>query len=346
MENPMVYKVISKLSTKSITLKFDPSLLFNMKNFSDRYHTETLKKFIDLEKKEIIYTDIPVQDSSIHNILLYFTLLYTDFNLNDSINLKNSSENFTENINDEESLKLFENMEYKDYILFRDSLIMLGLKEDSSQEMLHRIRNSVFDHSKNKIWILFSPSKIFWTKSDKDCINLNKHDLKLNNYSFIYFNHSFCEKLIGRFVHHPRVRIGFMSSMNKVNVEKCSKGLLKTDKLKAVKIFSFDQTFHKELSKIEYVRNFDSIMDKHGISETQLVCIESEMDKNKNTTIKGVDYENLAIKFKVFDENYHTYSSEKQKEIEKEVDNLADFLEKLIENCVGDVREFIQKNYN
>ena len=347
MDNSVTYIFNSKLATKNITLKFNPENLTQMKNYNYVFDVKILKKFIDFEKKVINFTSLPAQDSSIHNCLLFFCLLYTEFNNSQDFSLIVSSEDFLDNVKNKENLKIFQYFEYKDFRLFKQSLIEIGLIEDNTQDILNEIRNVVFDNPYNKIWILISPSKIFWTKCDKDCLNNNKHGLKLNNFSYIYFNHLYAELLMLKLAQHPRVCIAFMNSMNKANLEKCSKGLFKTErleKLNNIKIYNFDQTYHKDIGKNEYVRNFESIMSKYNINETQVVFIESELDKNKSLTIKGDPYDKLAINFKVFDENYYFYNGEKQIEIDKEVENLSSYLIKLVENCTIDVREYLRNN--
>ena len=78
---------------------------------------------------------------------------------------------------------------------------------------------------------------------------------------------------------------------------------------------TLQKKFHKEAKEHEFSRDFDRIMK--NINSSQLVCIESEIDKNKDVEIDKVSYDKLAIKFKVFDENYYDLDVEKQKEIDQ-----------------------------
>ena len=79
MDNSVTYIFNSKLATKNITLKFNPENLTQMKNYNYVFDVKILKKFIDFEKKVINFTSLPAQDSSIHNCLLFFCLLYLIF---------------------------------------------------------------------------------------------------------------------------------------------------------------------------------------------------------------------------------------------------------------------------
>ena len=53
---------------------------------------------------------------------------------------------------------------------------------------------------KNKILILIAPSNNFWVKSEKDTINGQNYDIKLNNYdngkNRIFYNKKFIKKFL------------------------------------------------------------------------------------------------------------------------------------------------------
>ena len=139
-----------------------------------------------------------------------------------------------------------------------------------------------------------------------------------------------------------------MCSMNKKNLESCFQGMLKLNIFKNAKeikkISLFNQNFHIPYGETEFVRDFQRIMDYESIKPSQLVCIESDIEKNKIVKLDGVQYDKLAIDFRVFEENYYGLDKENHTAIDLKVEKLSEYLLKLVDDCVVDVREYLKEN--
>lgn len=74
----------------------------------------------------------------------------------------------------------------------------LGIKirKEDNNVLYRNIKDSFLSMEKNKILILIAPSNNFWIKSEKKTINDQNYDIRLNNYSNIFYNKKFIQKFL------------------------------------------------------------------------------------------------------------------------------------------------------
>ena len=189
-----------------------------------------------------------------------------------------------------------------------------------------------------------TPSNNFWIKSEKITIGSKNYDKKINNYSMIFYNWKFIHKFYDRIASHPRCSVGFLNSMVKKNLEPC----IVTIPI-SVKNFTryvlFDQDSHDSTSgsgnKPVFSRNIEKMKAKcksyedSNFNETNMIIMESEMDKI------GASTKNNSIPMNVFSEDYLTYTPEEIENFEKKVENIFEYVEKMLNECDCDVREYL-----
>lgn len=242
---------------------------------------------------------------------------------------------------------------------------------DEKNILYSLFKDNLFCEEENKILILITPSNNFWIKSQRMSINDDiNYDLKLNNFTKIFFNHSFIEKFLKKVASHKRCVFGLLSSMTMKNLKQ-TKDVLFTQYngfLPGDECFLFDQKCHDNINegtnqKPKFYRNLDKIIqqvknfkpktkkendenenkeEKKGppkdIKENRIIILESEKDKVCDST-KG-----NTIFLSVFSEQYLEFSANKKAEIDLKGDKIIEYLVNLLDNCSIDVREYIAKN--
>ena len=230
------------------------------------------------------------------------------------------------------------------------ALIEVGFtfKNGEKNSIFNSIRETVMNQ--DRICIIVSGSDNFWIKSDKSIINGISNDIKLNNYSYLFFNKNFIEKFIQKIIHHPRCYFCFVSSMTFKNLKKI-RDALDTEFPKEFKnSVIFDQNTHINLNegnkkeKPIFVRDFDKI--KHNLKtyqkiddfdERNVLFFESEKDKVNNT-------EHNSIIMNTFSERNLEFSKEEKEQFEKYQDKIINYIVKLLDECKCDIREYIKNN--
>ena len=91
----------------------------------------------------------------------------------------------------------------------------LGIKirKEDNNVLYRNIKDSFLSMKKNKILILIAPSNNFWVKSEKKIINDQNYDIKLNNYSNIFYNKKFIHKFLLKVLKHPRCSFGLLRTL-------------------------------------------------------------------------------------------------------------------------------------
>ena len=252
-------------------------------------------------------------------------------------------------------------------ILF-EILNELGIKieKEDKNTLFRNIKDSFLSMEKNKILIFIAPSNNFWIKSEKNTINEQNYDIKLNNYSNIFYNKNFIQKFLLKITKHPRCSFGLLSSMSYKNLKNCWDGLEKQFSSDCPKNIIFvDQKEHEEISvpdskkkkffrsmeKIkEHLRNLKRSRDKKKDSdeeqrenieyfnEKNILILESEEDKMTDETKHNSIYVNI------FNEDYLGKSEKEKSSIDLDGDKVINYVVKLLENCNVDIREYINKN--
>ena len=252
-------------------------------------------------------------------------------------------------------------------LLFK-ALEELGINifRDDKNTLYRAIKDSFLSMEKNKILVIIAPSNNFWVKSEKNSINEQNYDIKLNNHNNIFYNKKFIEKFLKKITKHPRCTFGLICSMNKKNLNNCWDGLEKQFSVDCPKkVILIDQTDHKEImldpnkKKPSFFRDMQKIKEhlkKEKISdnkkkdsseeeenyenfdEKNIIILESEEDKMSDETKSNSIFVNL------FSEKY-LESEEKEKEsIDIEGKKVINYLHKLLENCTDDIRDYINRH--
>ena len=225
-------------------------------------------------------------------------------------------------------------------ILF-EILNELGIKivKEDKNILYRNIKDSFLLMEKNKILILIAPSNNFWIKSEKNTINGQNYDIKLNYYdngkNRIFYNKKFIKKFLLKIAKHPRCSFGLLSSMSYKNLKKCWDGLEKQFSSYCPKnIIFLDQEKHERISEKKFLRSMEKIKehlknlkiskDKDGenaenteyFNEKNILILESEEDKKVDGTRKNSIYVNL------FDEDYLGKNEKDQISIDLEGDKI------------------------
>ena len=251
-----------------------------------------------------------------------------------------------------------------------NSLDELGINipRENKNVLYRSIKDTFFSMNKNKILILLAPSHNFWIKSEKSSINEQLYDLKLNNYSNIFYNKKFIQKFLKTITKHPRCCFGIISSMTFRNLKICWEGLEKQFNNECPKnVIFIEQNDHEKIQldpknkKMSFFRSMKKIIEhlstekkkklkkKNSIddesennfeyfNEKNILIVESEEDKIAE------DNKNNSIFVSVFSEKYLESSQQKKLAIDLEGDKAINYIYTLLETCNEDVREYINKN--
>lgn len=270
--------------------------------------------------------------------------------------------------NEEKVAKIEKENSYLNYLLRNIETLQENLKPNDTpklkaflEQMGIFIEKNIFDViekkilNEKKILISLAAGNNFWFKSESSLVGNNyTYNLKLNNYNYVYINKDLVEKFFLRIGQHPRCCVGILSSMTKKNLDKIISTVKAEDYNSQINIeieYLFDQEANEALEKANlqgannngnykaFKRSLVKICEKtkNSFDATNTVFVESEIDKADS--IK----DNLVF-LNCFSEEIFKKSEEEIKSIDKHVDELLDYLEKLLSECDGDVREYLAKN--
>ena len=244
----------------------------------------------------------------------------------------------------------------------------LGIKipKDDKNILYRSIKDSFLSMEKNKILIFIAPSNNFWIKSEKNVINDQNYDIKLNNYNKIFYNKKFIKKFLEKITKHPRCSFGLLSSMSYKNLKNCWDGLEKQFNNDCPKnIIFIDQKDHDEVlepnsKKKKFYRNMEKIIEHlkkekniknknrdkdeeegeniENFNEKNILILESEEDKMVDETKSNSIYMNL------FNEDYLAKNEQEKEAIDLEGDKIINYVIKLLENCTDDIRDYLNLN--
>ena len=256
---------------------------------------------------------------------------------------------------------------FSNIVLLFKSLDELGINihRDDKNVLYRSIKDSFYSIEKNKILVILAPSNNFWIKSPKNTINEQNYDIKLNNYSNIFYNKKFITKFLEKVTKHPRCAFGLLCSMSYKNLKNCWEGLEKQfSNICPKKVLFFDQKDHEEIivdpkKKPEFYRNMNKILEhlkneknmnnknkdkeqEEGdnveyFNEKNIIILESDKDKMGDT-------KNNSIYVSIFDEDYLKKDEQEKKSIDLEGDKAINYLIKLLETCSDDIRDYINRN--
>lgn len=183
---------------------------------------------------------------------------------------------------------------------------------------------------------------------------------KLNNYTYIYYNEPFIIKFFSKFFDHPRVCLALISSMKYSNFKSTYDAMKRHGDIPRKDVIPanrdpplLDQECHENKNpnskgKPIFVRDINKIYGRlekskeYGEFEAKnTLILESEMggedDKTEYTRAN-------SLRMNLFSEQYLLYDNEKQKKFEEYQDKLIAYVEKLLEECTDDVRDYLNKH--
>ena len=245
----------------------------------------------------------------------------------------------------------------------------INIPRKDTNVLYRSIKDSFFAMNKNKILVLVAPSHNFWIKSEKSSIKEQLYDLKLNNYSNIFYNKKFIQKFLKKIAKHPRCCFGIISSMTYKNLKNCWDGLEKQFTNECPKnVIFIEQNDHEKIQldpnnkKLSFFRSMKKIIEhlsaekkkelkkKNCVTDNEtesnyeyfkeknILIVESEEDK------VAEDNKNNSIFVSVFSEKYLESDEQKKMAIDLEGDKAINYIYKLLETCNDDIREYINKN--
>ena len=240
----------------------------------------------------------------------------------------------------------------------------INIHRDEKNVLYRSIKDSFLSMDKNKILVIIAPSNNFWIKSKSYTINGQNYDIKLNNYSNIFYNKKFIQKFLEKVTKHPRCAFGLLCSMSYKNMKNCWDGLEKQfSNICPKKVLFFDQKDHDEIKepqqKPSFYRNMSKIIEhlkkekntnnknkekdeEEGgnveyFNEKNIIILESEEEKMG-------DIKNNAIYVQLFSEQYLEFDTQQKTDIDIKGDKVIDYLIKLLETCSDDIRDYINRN--
>ena len=243
----------------------------------------------------------------------------------------------------------------------------INIPREDTNVLYRSIKDSFFAMNKNKILVLVAPSHNFWIKSEKSSIKEQLYDLKLNNFSNIFYHKKFIEKFLKKIAKHPRCCFGIISSMTYRNLKNCWDGLEKQFTNECPKnVIFIEQNDHEKIQlapkskKLSFFRSMKKIIEHLSaekkkelkkknyddesennfqcFNEKNILIVESEEDKI------GEDNKNNFIFVSVFSEKYLESDEQKKLAIDLEGDKSINYIYKLLETCNDDIREYINRN--
>ena len=250
--------------------------------------------------------------------------------------------------------------EQKDDIFFNfsdlaplfQSLDILGINisRDDKNMVYRNMKELIFSMANNQILVLIAPSRIFWIKHDDRYIGKKMYDRQLNNTINLFYNEEFIKKFYDSIGKHKRCKIGLICSMTKVNLKTSYDGLNiiinenKNDKSVPILInqdnhVQINEKFYKRSMKkiIEYLKN----NEYNYFNERNIIIIEGKQDKI------GDDTKTNSIIVNIFNKEYIESYEEKKELLNKKSDGIIKYIKDLLENCIDDIRNYINKNaYN
>ena len=249
----------------------------------------------------------------------------------------------------------------------------INIPREDKNILYRSIKDSFFFMENNKILIILAPSNNFWIKSGKACINDQNYDIKLNNYSNIFYNKKFIKSFLSKVTKHPRCTFGLICSMTYRNLKNCWDGLEKQFSCDCPKkVIFIDQKDHEQImldpnkKKMSFFRSMKKIIEHlKREKEKELKSKNSKYEKNgEDERYENIEYfneKNIIIleseeykmreetKFNsffvnVFSEKYLEFNEQQRTATDLEGEKVINYLVKLLENCTDDVRDYLNSN--
>ena len=250
-----------------------------------------------------------------------------------------------------------------DFLLKALEELGINIFKEENNTLYRSIKDSFLSMEKNKILVIIAPSNNFWVKSERNVINDQNYDIKLNNHNNIFYNKKFIEKFLKKITKHPRCTFALISSMNKKNLKNCWDGLEKQFSVDCPKkVILFDQTDHKQLMLDPEKKKPSFFRDMQKIKEH----LKKEKNSDKNKDIEEINYEifdeknifilesepdkesddtrNNSFFINSFDEKYLEKNENEKEAIDIRGNAVINYVYQLLENCTDDIRDYIHRN--
>ena len=327
--------IADKCSNKSIYLII--LLLFGLVN-KDNLNNNSLDKFVSIDNKSLLQ---PIEN-------------YTD-----SKNYLGYFEDNYKIIIDKLSLKDFNNL---------INTLSNHLFVDFTKNTNKYVKSLIIDHiyKMNKILILLCGSGYLWLKTNNSRIKNTTYDNQINKFNKIFWNNS-AIKSIEKLVNHPRVQIGFISSMLHKNINGCIEALkykydflgsnnnsnkskpIVLSQIEHIDISLDEECLNNNINKFRknslipsFKRSIKLIKNATQFDESNILILDLERDKvydnnNEDTTINNT----LFIPLQFSEKNFYLKKEESNEINKKYISIVDDIINNIIDNCQGDIRESI-----
>lgn len=194
----------------------------------------------------------------------------------------------------------------------------------------------------HKILVLVAGNNYTWIKTEKKSLNHTLFDAEINKFNKIFWNQILIESLQLLSI-HPRVTFGFISSMNEKNLSICAEALkIKYKNFTKDDLILIHQNDHitvdGENGKANFLRSMTKISEKCRFDVTNTIIIDVDKDK---VTDQSNTFDNTIFANNLFDESYFYKDSDTIGLISEDNQKLIKMIRKLVENCEGDVREYL-----
>lgn len=232
----------------------------------------------------------------------------------------------------------------------------LNLKNDENKNFYLLAQKTVYEM--DPILIIICGNNFSWFKTSNKNINSISYDLELNKHNYIFWNKSFLTEVMHKFNIHPRIKFGFISSVNESNLERIINAIKLSfsssygDSFNYKKeILMFSQNDHKskkdENGKEKFFRNMDKIKKKCSTKEftfndSNIVILEADNDK----TDESSNTEHNTIKLPYFMDEKYFYKSPEEIEMYNKMNEsiVRQIIEMIIDSSESDSEHDVRVN--
>lgn len=247
---------------------------------------------------------------------------------------------------------IFGRMSIKELSLLFSIMHQAGLVDLSYQTSHLYLMSRNFVWKQDKILVLLEGSDFLWHKSKRNAIGGISFDTKLNMSVNVFWNNSLLKEL-KPLVEHPRVRIGFLSSMLEKNLKPCTEAIkIRYPYFDRKDIVYISQKHHqvvknnccksKDDRREFFYRSMSMITNESKFGVTNTLIIDTDIDKISETS--NTQYNTIHPPFEAFNED-SIYKSKNCPETEKEKyrSMIDTIIKRIIEANTGDIRELVVK---
>lgn len=234
--------------------------------------------------------------------------------------------------------------------------IGIDILSEINKHLYTLIRNHIWNNE--KVLLLLTGNGFTWIRSERTCLMNVFYDKEINKYTKIFWNNKFFKENIEKITNHPKIKLGFISSMIRNNLNTTVDSICLNYHIKFSDLLCIDQESHnkdeivmdkyvsskkkgfREPKKYNYFRSLEMICKYSGFNEGRVLILECERDKSNE--FSNCENNSLYTKYH-FNENYYYETIENQKQIDEYYSKLIGDVIEMIEECNDDIRIQISK---